>query len=113
MPLTTTLSTVGEWNVVTVTGDLDMASAPSLRQAVVSAKLDRPMVVLDLRGVGFVDSTGLGVIVGLLKRLRTADGDLRLVIDEPRVRRVFEITDLTRVFRLFATVDEAVECSDE
>ncbi len=113
MPLTTTLSKVGSWHVVAVAGDLDMASAPALRQAVVAAKFDRPRVVLDLRGVGFIDSTGLGVVVGLLKRVRTADGDLRLVVDEPRVRRVFEITDLTRVFRMFATVEDAVGWSDE
>jgi anti-sigma B factor antagonist len=70
--------------------------------------LARPLLIIDLGGVGFIDSTGLGVIIGVLKRLRTADGDLRIVADNARVRRVFEITDLTRVFNLYTTVEEAV-----
>ena len=68
----------------------------------------RSRLVLDLTGVDFVDSFGLGVIVGALKRPRLLDGDLRVVVPEPRVRRVFEVCDLDRVFDLHQSVDDAV-----
>jgi anti-sigma B factor antagonist len=66
------------------------------------------VVVVDLLGVSFLDSTALGVLVGSFKRLRDSGGTLKLVIAEPRILKVFEITDLVRVFPIFATVDEAL-----
>jgi len=63
--------------------------------------------VVDLLGVTFLDSTALGVLVGALKRCREAGGDLRLVIAEPRILKVFEITGLTEVFTITPTIDEA------
>ncbi|MCH7789382.1 MAG: STAS domain-containing protein [Acidobacteria bacterium] len=108
MSLSTAVSEVDDWYVVSVHGDLDMATAPTLRQFISTLHMSRPLMILDLRGVGFIDSTGLGVIIGVLKRLRTADGELRVAVDVARVRRVFEITDLTKVFRLYNSPEEAV-----
>src|SRR5207248_9099888 len=65
-------------------------------------------VVVDLEGVDFLDSTGLGVLVGGLKRLRSHDGDMILVCTQPRILKVFEITGLTKVFAIFDTVDAAL-----
>jgi len=67
------------------------------------------VVVVDLLGVTFMDSTALGVLVGALKRCRQAGGSMRIVVADPRVLKVFEITGLTELFSLFATLDEAVE----
>ena len=64
---------------------------------------------MNLDGVDFLDSTGLGVLVGALKRVRSNDGDLYLVCTQPRIRKVFEVTGLTKVFSLFDTVDDAVK----
>ena len=56
--------------------------------------------MLEVNGVSFVDSTALSVLVSALKRLRQADGDLELASPNPSVRRVFEITGLTRLFTI-------------
>ncbi len=64
--------------------------------------------MVDLEGVDFLDSTGLGVLIGGLKRVRSHDGDLSLVCTEPRILKVFEITGLTKVFAIHDTVDAAV-----
>lgn len=99
----------GPWTVLTVAGELDVVGGPDLRQAVMAEVRDgRSNLVLDLTGVDFVDSFGLGVIIGALKRTRLLDGDLRVVVPEPRVRRVFEVCDLDRVFDLHHSVDGAV-----
>jgi anti-sigma B factor antagonist len=86
--------------VVTVRGEIDVATSPRLRTEL-SALIGRgaAAITLDFSGVSFVDSSGLGVLVGALKRLRDSeDGDgsgvLRIVGVQDSVRKVFEITGL-------------------
>jgi anti-sigma B factor antagonist len=107
--LSTRVSQAGAWTVVTVEGELDLATAPRLRQELVRVVAEgHTHLVLDLDLLGFIDSIGLGVIIGCLKRVRTRDGELRIVCDTPRIRRVFEICDLDRVLELHRTLDEAL-----
>ena len=113
MDVSVRVSELGHWAVARVDGDVDIATAPRVREHLIALLTDRsPFVVVDLDGVGFLDSTGLGVIVGVLKRARTLGGDLRLVCTQPSVRRVFEITALDRTMPLAASVEEAVSAPD-
>jgi anti-sigma B factor antagonist len=91
--------------VVAVRGELDLDSAPDLRSALIEAIDEHPgrQVVVDLEGVDFIDSAGLGVLVGGLERARTRDGDLVLVATGRSVVRVLELTGLTRLFELHAS----------
>jgi anti-sigma B factor antagonist len=107
------VSELGRWAVVRLHGDVDIATAPKVREQLIALMTDRtPWVVLDLDGVGFLDSTGLGVVVGVLKRARTLGGDLRLVCSQPTVRRVFEITALDRTLPLAESAEAAVAAAD-
>lgn len=102
----------GQWSVLTVAGELDVVGAPELRQHVMHAVSDGlHHLVLDLSGVDFIDSFGLGVLIGALKRVRLLDGDLQLVVTEARVRRVLELCDLDRVFSLHTDLRAAVAVS--
>ena len=93
------------WTVLTVGGDLDVVGAPDLRQAVVVAVADGArLIALDLSDLDFVDSFGIGAVVGALKRLRQRGGDLALVCPSSRIRRVFEICDLDRIIALHDSV---------
>jgi anti-sigma B factor antagonist len=97
------------WTVVRASGDLDLTTAPRLREQVVKVVTSgQPNVVLDLEEVDFVDSTGLGVIVGLLKRTRSQGGDLRLVSTRRSLQKVLELTSLHQALPLARTVDEAL-----
>ena len=96
--------------VVTVVGEIDVATAPTLAQHLaVHEEARASLVVVDLLGVSFLDSTALGVLVGSFKRLGESGGTLRLAIAEPRILKVFEITDLIRVFPISSTVDQALQ----
>lgn len=98
----------GSWSVLSVSGEVDVATAPRLRERLVALVGEgRTRIVVDLERVDFIDSTGLGVLVGALKRVRTNDGDLALVCTGPRILKVFEITGLTKVFAIHRTVDDA------
>jgi anti-sigma B factor antagonist len=95
------------WTVVDVTGDLDMASAPALRQAILQLlSTGARLIAVDLTAADFVDSTGLGILVAALKRVRTHDGELVVICPDPRLRRIFELTELVSVFGLRNSVDE-------
>ncbi len=96
------------WAVLAVSGEVDVATAPRLRERLVGLVGEgRTRIVVDLEKVDFIDSTGLGVLVGALKRVRTNEGDLALVCTGPRILKVFEITGLTKVFAIHRSVDEA------
>ena len=84
--------------VLTLSGELDAYDAPALRTAFAEAAagVGGGAVVLDLTRVTFLDSTALGTIVGLLRRVREAGGELRVVLPETEARRIFELTALER-----------------
>jgi anti-sigma B factor antagonist len=109
MQLRTEVSELAGWTVVTVYGELDVATSPDLRERLVELVNDgRTRLVLVLDSIDFLDSTGLGTIVSALKRARTHGGDLRLVCTETRITRLFEITGLDKAVPLLPTIDAAV-----
>ena len=109
MELRTEVSEIAGWTVVSVYGELDVATSPSLRERLIQLVGDgSTRLVLDLQGVDFLDSTGLGTIVSALKRARTHGGDLRLVCSESRILRLFEITGLDKAVSLHASLDDAI-----
>jgi anti-sigma B factor antagonist len=109
MELRTEVSEVKGWTVVTVHGEIDVATSPTLRERLIDlVNGGATRLVLDLEAVDFLDSTGLGTIVSLLKRVRTHGGDLRLVCTEARIRRLFEITGLEKAVPLHASLDDAI-----
>lgn len=100
--------------VLAVHGEVDVSTAPRLRQQLVEmASAGHDRAVVDLEGVDFLDSTGLGVLVSGLKRFRTLGGDLLLVCTQQRILKVFEITGLTKVFGIHESVDAAVAAGTE
>jgi anti-sigma B factor antagonist len=99
-----------DWTVLAVSGEIDIATAPSLREKLHNLLAEgRSSLIIDLDEVTFLDSTALGVLVGVLKRARTEGGELRIVSNQPRVRKVFEITRLDSAFDLCTSVDDAVK----
>jgi anti-sigma B factor antagonist len=95
--------------VLRVAGEVDVYSAPQLRERVIQLLADDiPHIIADLREVDFLDSTGLGALVGSLKRLREQDGSLKLVTGAGRIPQLFRLTGLVRVFALHQSVPEAI-----
>ena len=109
MDLSLSTRTEGDHTVVEVGGEIDVYTAPKLREQLVDLVDDGQYhLVVDMERVEFLDSTGLGVLVGGLKRVRAHDGSLRLVCTQERILKIFRITGLTKVFPIHASVDEAV-----
>jgi anti-sigma B factor antagonist len=99
----------GSWTVIAAAGEVDVVSAPELRGEIVRVVSEGSSdVVLDLSGVVFIDSFGLGVLVGAVKRIQAHDGHLRVVIGEARVHAVLELTGLDRVLELYDSLEQAI-----
>ena len=103
----------GSRTVISVTGEIDVYTAPNLRERLNELVADGHYdLVVDMAGVDFLDSTGLGVLVGGLKRVRAHEGSLRLVCTQERILKIFRITGLTKVFPIHTSVEEAVAATD-
>lgn len=95
--------------VIRPSGRLDLLSAPDLKQQLVDAvAAGQRYLVVDLAEVPFIDSSGLGALVGGLKAARLAGGDLRIARASAQARVVLELTTLNRVLRPYDEVDDAV-----
>jgi anti-sigma B factor antagonist len=98
----------GDLTVVTVKGEVDLHTAPSLKESVADlVSSGRSRIAVDLSGVEFMDSTGLGVLIGALKRCREAGGSLALVSPREPVLKVLAITGLDKVFSIHTDVEQA------
>lgn len=99
----------GDIAVVEVSGWIEISSAPQLRETLISLIDDGHLhLVLDLSETVFLDSTGLGVIVGLLHRLRTRDGSLAIAGARDRVDRAFQISKLNQIITMTETVSDGI-----
>jgi anti-sigma B factor antagonist len=95
--------------IVDVEGEIDVYTAPRLRELLIDlVNNGKHQIVVNMEKVEFLDSTGLGVLVGGLKRVRAHDGSLDLVCTQERILKIFRITGLTKVFGIHDTVDEAI-----
>jgi len=97
------------YTVVAVSGEIDVYTAPALREKLISLVDEgKYQIIVDMEAVEFLDSTGLGVLVGGLKRVRSHDGWIDLACTNNRILRVFKITGLSKVFAIHDSVAAAV-----
>ncbi|MEO8519127.1 MAG: STAS domain-containing protein [Dermatophilaceae bacterium] len=109
MDLSISSESRGGLTIVHVGGEIDVYTAPMLREHLDEhIAQGRHDLVVDLEQVPFMDSTGLGVLVGRLKLVRANSGTLRLVCSSERILKVFSITGLDKVFQIFPTLTEAL-----
>ncbi|HEY3675005.1 MAG TPA: STAS domain-containing protein [Candidatus Tumulicola sp.] len=100
----------GERYVVELTGEIDVYTSPKVKDAV-SDLIDRGIyhLVINLENVRYIDSTGLGVLIGGLKRVREHGGTVNLVCSNPQIRKIFDITGLVKIFGIFDNEDAALK----
>lgn len=108
MELSLATRSVSDHIVLEIGGEIDVYTAPRLRERLIEMiGAGEKQVVVDLGRVEFLDSTGLGVLVGAHRRLRAGAGSLSLVCPHERLLKIFRITGLDSVFDIHGSVEDA------
>jgi anti-sigma B factor antagonist len=95
-------------HLIAITGELDIAATPELSTVMlIAARSPGSLVVLDLAGVAFIDSSALGTLLKVGGEVESAGKRLRVVCGNGPVRRLLELTNLTNRFQLCPTRDDA------
>jgi anti-sigma B factor antagonist len=98
----------GETLVLVLRGSLDLATAPTVRAALLDAiEKAHHNLIVDLSQLEFLDSTGLGVLIGAHRRTAERNGSFRLVISDGPISRLLNITGLIAVFSVYHSLDDA------
>ncbi len=109
--LHTQVKEVGGIPVVELEGEIDLSTAAVFKETVYKViESGHTDVVIDLNGLEFMDSTGLGVLVAALKKTRTEGGGIKLICSKRNILKVFTITGLDKVFSIY---DNLQRCLDE
>lgn len=102
----------GDSYVVELAGEIDVYTSPTVKDAITEL-IDQQhyMLVVDLERVRYIDSTGLGVLIGGLKRVREHGGAVRLVCTNPQIKKIFEITGLVKIFNIYEDEHSAMKAA--
>jgi anti-sigma B factor antagonist len=99
--LTVTTAPHADWTVVALRGQLDVATAPGLRERLIETQFGgASRLVLDLGGLEFIDSFGIGVLIGAVRRAASHDGQVVVVCPPGRVRDVLGLAGVSEVLRV-------------
>jgi anti-sigma B factor antagonist len=107
--VTLTTERHAEIGVVAAAGEVDLATVPALRQTISEQIAEgTSFLLVDLSDVTFIDSTGLGVLVGAGKKVAGVGGSMRIVCDNPRILRLLALTGLSRALGVHHTREDAM-----
>lgn len=96
-------------HVIEVQGEIDVYTSPRVKETINKLIEDKNYnLIINLEEVRYIDSTGLGVLIGALKRVREHNGSINLICTNPQIKKIFNITGLVKIFGIFKNEDEAI-----
>ena len=100
----------GGISIVEVQGEIDVYTSSWVKEAIAEfIKNGNYNIIINLEGVRYIDSTGLGVLIGALKRVKEHEGSISLICTNPQIKKIFNITGLSKIFDIFKSEEEALE----
>lgn len=105
-----TRSLEGKAQVVEIQGEIDVYTSPKVKE-IITELIEKESfnLIINLEGVRYIDSTGLGVLIGALKKVREKEGCINLVCNNPQIKKIFNITGLVKIFGIFKNEEEALK----
>ncbi len=101
-----------DMRVVDLNGEIDVYTSPKVKEAITEL-IDQGhyALIINLENVRYIDSTGLGVLIGGLKRVREHSGTVNLICTNPQIKKIFDITGLVKIFGIYDSEAAAIEAS--
>jgi anti-sigma B factor antagonist len=95
-------------SIVDLNGEIDVYTSPKVKDTI-GELIDQGhyALVINLENVRYIDSTGLGVLIGGLKRVREHSGTVHLVCTNPQIKKIFDITGLAKIFGIYDSEETA------
>ena len=107
--LTITVESVDDLPVIRAESELDLSTVPEMRPVVTEVTERQPRaVVFDFRGISYMDSSGLGILVSAKKRLGADQGEVVLITEQPAVLKALSLSGLDQIIRIFSSEEEYV-----
>jgi anti-sigma B factor antagonist len=95
--------------VITVQGEIDVYTSPRVKETINELiEKENYNLIINLEDVRYIDSTGLGVLIGALKKVREHNGSINLICTNPQIKKIFNITGLVKIFGIFKNEEEAI-----
>jgi len=95
---------------ISVEGEIDVYTSPKVKEALNDLINKKHYnLIVNLESVSYIDSTGLGVLIGALKKVKENNGDIKLVCTNMQLKKIFDITGLVKIFGIFASEAEALK----
>lgn len=95
-------------SIAEIQGEIDVYTSPKLKESLTKLiEKGKYNIIIDLEGVRYIDSTGLGVLIGTLKKVREHNGTISIICCNPQIKKIFNITGLIKIFGIYKTAEEA------
>lgn len=95
---------------INIEGEIDVYTSPKVKEALNDLiNKGHYNLIVNLEGVSYIDSTGLGVLIGALKRVKEHNGDIKLICNNMQIKKIFDITGLVKIFGIFSSEAEALK----
>lgn len=99
---------------IEVQGEIDVYTSPKVKEIITELiEKGNYNLVINLEGVRYIDSTGLGVLIGALKKVREKEGSINLVCNNPQIKKIFNITGLVKIFGIYKSEEDALASLDK
>jgi anti-sigma B factor antagonist len=95
---------------INIEGEIDVYTSPKVKEALNDLiQKGNYNIIVNLEGVSYIDSTGLGVLIGALKRVKENNGDIKLVCTNLQIKKIFDITGLIKIFEIYDSEELALK----
>ena len=95
--------------IISIEGEVDTYTSPKVKSDIIKEIEEYNNIIISMEKVKFIDSTGLGVLIGVLKKIKEKDGKMVIVSPNTYINQIFEITGLYKVFKIVNSLNEAVD----
>lgn len=93
-----------------IQGEIDVYTSPKVKEGLLELiEKGKYNLVISLEDVRYIDSTGLGVLIGMLKKVREHNGTIGIVCSNPQIKKIFNITGLVKIFGIYKNQEEALK----